>query len=784
MNGPGRLLSAAVIVGLAAYLAVFFLWPLPAEGPAAPAGWRRYHLAVLLLLPESLAEDWFGQPPQFALADRLPVLGMAGLIFAWATLLGRLLLKGLKVQHLPWTETFVCSAAAGLNLLSTWTLACGLAGMLGRWWVIGLPGAATLALGAWAFRRRPQGLHPGGQGPGGEIPLTPDRHAGEPYQGPPENRLPPRRESLLAPGKPERKGLARRGRSKRKSGQPAGQLVHGVSAAPPDFLSTRWLWLAAPFVAVIVLGGMLPPIDFDVREYHLQAPKEFFLQGRIGFVPHNLYANMALGTEMLSLLGMVLAGDWWTGALVGKTLVALYGPLGGLALWAIGRRWFSNTAGVVAALVYLSTGWIIQVSTLGLVEGASALYLLLAAYALLLGRRTPETGAAEARRCDPAPPQPAAGGPPAPQAATEWASGGLQSTPQAWLLLGGYYAGAAVAAKYPAVLFVVLPLTVWLAAGHLGRKPQAAWKPLALFLGMCALGCGLWFIKNAILAGNPTYPLMFNLFGGRTWTPEKNALWNQVHQPHDFSPLSLGSDLLRVYLGSAWLGPLVMPLATLAFLVRVHRRTAGLLAGYFGFVVLAWWFTALRVDRYWIPALPLVALLAGLGASWQTTRWWRRTLVGLLVATSLYNFVVATAGFGGYNRFFVPYARLREDPARVPPWHRYLNRHARDGRVLLVGDAQVFDLEMPVLYNTWLDDSIFEQLVKGRAFREVHQALRAHGITHVFVNWGEIERYRRTGYGRWDFVQPGVFHGLVRAGVLEPLAEIPGEPAQAYRVRP
>ena len=59
---------------------------------------------------------------------------------------------------------------------------------------------------------------------------------------------------------------------------------------------------------------MLPPLDFDVCEYHLQAPKEFFQQGRITFLPHNVYANMALGTEMLSLLAMVVAGDWWWGA--------------------------------------------------------------------------------------------------------------------------------------------------------------------------------------------------------------------------------------------------------------------------------------------------------------------------------------------------------------------------------------------------------------------------------------------------------------------------------------
>ena len=100
-----------------------------------------------------------------------------------------------------------------------------------------------------------------------------------------------------------------------------------------------------PFALMILLGGMLPPIDFDVREYHLQAPKEFYQQGRIGFLPHNVYANMPLGTEMLSLLGMVVSGDWWLGALAGKTLIASYAILTRPWRWrppagdSMGRGW-------------------------------------------------------------------------------------------------------------------------------------------------------------------------------------------------------------------------------------------------------------------------------------------------------------------------------------------------------------------------------------------------------------------------------------------------------------
>ena len=58
----------------------------------------------------------------------------------------------------------------------------------------------------------------------------------------------------------------------------------------------------------MLLGSMLPAIDFDVLEYHLQGPKEYYQAGRIAFLPHNVYTNMPFDVEMLHLLGMEVHG--------------------------------------------------------------------------------------------------------------------------------------------------------------------------------------------------------------------------------------------------------------------------------------------------------------------------------------------------------------------------------------------------------------------------------------------------------------------------------------------
>ena len=152
-----------------------------------------------------------------------------------------------------------------------------------------------------------------------------------------------------------------------------------------------------------------------------------------------------------------------------------------------------------------------------------------------------------------------------------------------------------------------------------------------MFLLAAAVGCGLWFGKNWVLTGNPTYPLLYGVFDGKTWNAEKDAQWNRVHRPHDFSAATLGNDLGRVVLTSPWLSPLVVPLAALALLgarrrsrpLAASQRLAWQLFAYAAFVIAVWWLLTHRIDRFWIPVLPVLALLAGAGACWSTDRWWR-----------------------------------------------------------------------------------------------------------------------------------------------------------------
>ncbi|MBX7168481.1 MAG: phospholipid carrier-dependent glycosyltransferase [Pirellulales bacterium] len=515
----------------------------------------------------------------------------------------------------------------------------------------------------------------------------------------------------------------------------------------------RWAWAVAPFALVIVLGGLLPPVDFDVREYHLQAPKEFFLRGRIEFLPHNVYANMALGSEMLTLAAMALSGDWWLGGLAGKTTTACFTLWIAWALAAFGTRYASPRAGVIAALVYVSIPWVVQTSCLGLIEPAVALFTLLACLTAL-----------------------------------DWRAR-LASGQDAWRLLAltGFLAGSAVACKYPAALFVLTPLGLWTSAmawQHTG--PRRTMALVLCFATAAALACGPWFVKNALSTGNPSYPLLYGLFDGATRTPELAARWAAAHDPPNFAGADLAGRIVDIAGRSEWLSPLVVPLAVWGASVFWRDRGVRWLVAYLGFYLAAWWLATHRIDRFWVPMLPIAALLAGLGAGEVITRRGRWVLGAMLAAGLWGNLVFATSGVSGWNRYFAPLAELRSAPERRPePWHRWIDQHVPEGEaVLLVGDAAVYDFRVPVFYNTTFDPSLLEQWAAGHTAEEFRGELERRRITHVLVNWAEIDRYRSPGnYGFSDFVTRERFEQWVREGVLEPLAPLADSRALMYSVR-
>ncbi|MFM7318309.1 MAG: glycosyltransferase family 39 protein, partial [bacterium] len=500
--------------------------------------------------------------------------------------------------------------------------------------------------------------------------------------------------------------------------------IHGkkrlVLTELKSFLVSIAPWPVLPFVLIMLLASMLPTIDFDCIEYHLQGPKEYWQQGRITYLPHNIYTNMPFGVEMLHTSAMSLAGDWKTGALAGQLLIGMHPLLAAGFIQLFCRRCNLPAAGWWGAVFYLSAPWTYRLASIPYVEGP--LCAAMAAWVFV--------------------------------AMMAW-----NERRGFWWICLGVVSGWAMSCKYTAILPVVVPGAVLVVVAIVRLK---SFVPLVGVVVGGTMILGPWLAKNVIDTGNPVYPLAWNLFGGIDWDAGMNAKWSIAHGRKAIKINELMSSLVDVLGRSDWQSPLFMAFLPIAFLTRRECRKV-----YFSMLLLAlwifvsWWFFTHRLDRFWLPVQPVLAILAGMGAGVMNETkagvFWRR---GFVFVSLVSNWIYCSSALAGLNEWTKPLETLwKSVPNRLYPASVLVDGSLKSSdRALLVGQAAVFYWEQPILYNTVFNREGIEILAKGKAPVDVHKALKEIGITHVFVDWSEIRRYRQPGnYGFTDFVTEPFF---------------------------
>ncbi|MCC9605735.1 glycosyltransferase family 39 protein [Blastopirellula sp. JC732] len=526
-----------------------------------------------------------------------------------------------------------------------------------------------------------------------------------------------------------------------------------------------WIWIAAtaPIVICTLLGGMMPPYEYDVLEYHLRLPTEWLATGRIAVESYNAYSGLPMGAEMLALLPMTLWPSdqaWFYGALVGKTLICFYAPLTALAAYCAARRFTGSYAGQIAAIVVVGTPWIVFVAVYGLVDGVWAFYTVAAIFAAILWFQTKYSDQPELL----------------PRLA----------------LLSGLMAGMATACKYPALPLLVFPLAAWILLE--GWRPN--FKSAITFTIGVTLLFAPWLIKNVVYTGNPVYPLAGSVFPDSIRTPEQVAQWKAAHRvPTDASgnsvtPAMLISAMKKVAYASDWTNVALTPL-TIAGIVlfglavwkpqflsseddcNPADAVAWRLALYAVYYFVVWWLFTHRYDRFLIPLAPVVALLAGYAAARTSAAGWRIVCNSLAGAGLFLCFfwINWQTSFLAPTFYFTDYQLLKE--ANAGPDPGILAQLVPAGKSAIVeGKADVFYMQTPIHYHTCFDASPLVGLLDKSA-AERKEILKARKVSHVYVNWNEIARFRSPGnYGFAEFVTPDFFAELVAQGVLRP-AKLP-----------
>lgn len=641
------------------------------------------------------------------LVQRLPFLVTAVVIWAGAVGLGRLELRLLGASSLfSRAERFFLAGCLGLATVSHLTLGMGLAGLLSRWPLLSILVVSAL-LEAWWTRC--------------------DHVSHAPRQSV-KDRVP--------------------------TEDPQGTWLPWILAG-----------VCGLFVLGMLVGAMSPQTDFDVVEYHLGGPKEWYQQGQITRLPHNVYTSFPFLTEMLTLSGMILFGDWHWGALAGQAVIAGFAPLTAIGLFATCRRWFSAQAGWMSALIWLTTPWVYRISIIAYAEGGLACYLFAALAITLRLIWTPvsNTGDTTAQSLD------------------------LKSA-SVLVFLAGCFAGCSMACKYTGLVSVIIPVVMviaWSAWHWPENRVRQVSLAIAVFSAGVILTVGPWLLKNTIETGNPVFPLAYSVFGGDGRDLAMDAQWQRAHSSHYARPLDrlldLPVKLTDVVANNDWHSPLMFGMAPIALLAS-WRKKVWFVWAFIGWQFLSWFLFTHHIDRFYVPMFPVVALLAGCGAGWLWTTSPGRWAGSVVILSSILFNVWIMQNIGGFN---AGRTDLKSAAVMVTsPSQEWLREELTAGRlpadfkVLCVGEAALFHAQFPYVYNTVFDRSLFEAWCAERSesgeFRlrppdRIRETLRQHGITHVLVNWSEILRYREPGsYGYTDFAHPDRFAELQGAGVLGP----------------
>ncbi|MCH9034394.1 MAG: hypothetical protein IID42_07805, partial [Planctomycetes bacterium] len=199
------------------------------------------------------------------------------------------------------------------------------------------------------------------------------------------------------------------------------------------------LWLIVlPFLLLGVLVTTNAPgfiwqeegYGYDILEYHLQVPKEYYQAGRISYLPHNVYGSFPSVVEMLYLLNMVLLEDDVDTGTSANLIHFSFALLTVYAAWVLGSLW-SRRAGVVSGATMATTGWLTYLSGLAYVENGMLFFGLAATAVLLRSSR---------------------------DALDEAAPGDSLRTRRRHMALAGLFAGFACGCKYTAVPMIAGPL--------------------------------------------------------------------------------------------------------------------------------------------------------------------------------------------------------------------------------------------------------------------------------------------------------------------------------------
>jgi len=358
---------------------------------------------------------------------------------------------------------------------------------------------------------------------------------------------------------------------------------------PDRTVRPLWLWWIVGIAFLIVVGVALfslwllplyPPTDFDVTMYHFAAPKAWmrdhaitatpFLRGPIlPHTAHALFAALMLAKDDLAAQMLSVAG---TGLI-------------GVGLYAWGKRLHGLTTGLFAVALWIGSPAVLALAGVGSYHILGSLFAFAAIYAL----------------------------------------GTYATTRQLnWLFAAGAFVGFAQSAWSMTSFFVPITAVACLYFVYKERRIT----PLYAVTAGALLGWGPALLRATWYTGNPTFPLLTEVFGtGPWWTKQDVAsMANDIHRfglPRTVMnllsipyALVVHPDKFQAAQGYSVVLSIMLPAVVLR---SIRDKCVRWLAITVLFYV-ACWFVFGQIMRYLLPIVPLLCVITAVSTAWIADR--------------------------------------------------------------------------------------------------------------------------------------------------------------------
>ncbi len=463
------------------------------------------------------------------------------------------------------------------------------------------------------------------------------------------------------------------------------------------------LTLAAAFLLVLT-----PEIGKDAVVYHLAVPRQYLAARGFVFIPGNIFANLPFLAEMLYIPVVAFGND-----MIAKGLHFLVLPALLMGMWHIASVRLRLSTPLVPLLVFVSLPTVFDLAHLAYVDLFAAMFSFAAVYSFLVWQKNPE------RR---------------------------------WLLICALFTGAALSTKYSAVILPILAILGILRKHHAGNDTRLLLLDLGAYLLVTIMFGIPFYLKNILLTGNPVYPFMYGIFGGKGLDEDLARLFHGLYQYmgmgrslYDYLLLpwnisfnaELNSTRFDGMIGPAFL--LLLPL----LLIRRNSQTDVTTIGVYCLVSFLFWASSSQDLRYLVPVLPFLALLCGVAVDRScTSRVLSTYAIAVICGSILFNLVQNVREFSRVNPlpFIVGKETRDEFLSRSLSTYRTYDAANR----MLPNDARIFLVNMKnyqfFCEHSCYSDSMFETHTLQKILRtstfpyEIRRSLHSMGFTHIMYD--------------------------------------------------